>query len=265
MYDELRNTAAKLMEQGKRLDGRGLEEYRTPIKIEKGISKNAEGSARVQIGKTVVLVGVKLGIDHPYSDTPDEGTILVNAELTPLSSPEYEAGPPGSKAVELARIVDRGIRESKAIDLKKLCITPGEKVWTIAIDIVTINDDGNLFDAAGLAALAALQDAYFPEFDGVGIDYKKKTSKALPLIKEPLPITVFKLGNSFFVDPGQQEEKIYDVRLTIATTADGKICALQKGGEATLTIADVEKMIDIAGKKARWLRSTIGRAVHDNE
>src|SRR3989338_8961609 len=145
-------TIAELAKQNQRLDGRTLHEYRQPIKIETGISWTAEGSAMVQIGKTVVMAGVKLSIEKPYNDTPDEGGIMVNAELLPLSSPEYEPGPPGIKAVELARVIDRGIREAKAIDLKKLCTTPGEKAWFVTIDIITINDAGNLFDAAGLAA-----------------------------------------------------------------------------------------------------------------
>ena len=124
-----KETIAQLAKDNKRLDGRTLTEVRQPITIETNISWTAEGSARVQLGETVVMAGVKLSIEKPYNDTPDEGGIMVNAELSPLSSPEFEAGPPGMKAVELARVVDRGIREAKAIDLKKLCLEPGEKAW----------------------------------------------------------------------------------------------------------------------------------------
>ena len=51
----------KLASEGKRLDGRGLEDFRE-IKIEKGPIENSEGSALVIIGKTEVLVGVKLDV-----------------------------------------------------------------------------------------------------------------------------------------------------------------------------------------------------------
>ena len=148
---------AELAKQDKRLDGRAMTEYRQPIAIETEISWTAEGSAKVQIGNTTVMAGVKLSLEKPYNDTPEEGGIMVNVELLPLSHPDYEPGPPGIKAIELARVIDRGIREAKAIDMKKLCIKPGEKAWFVTIDIITINDDGNLFDAAGLAALAALK------------------------------------------------------------------------------------------------------------
>ena len=113
-------TVRELASQDKRLDMRSFTEYRKPIEIETNISWTAEGSAKVTIGKTVVLAGVKLSREKPYNDTPDEGGIMINVELIPLSSPEYEPGPPGIKAVELARVTDRGIREAKAIDLKAL-------------------------------------------------------------------------------------------------------------------------------------------------
>jgi len=254
-----KETISALASQNKRLDNRGLEDYRQPIKIETNISKTAEGSARVQIGKTVVLAGVKLSIEKPYNDTPDEGGIMVNAELTPLSNPEYEPGPPGIKAIELSRVTDRGIREAKTIDLKQLCIETGEKAWFICIDLITINDDGNLFDAAGLAALAALKSARFPEYDletGV-IDYKKKTEKSLPLLKEPLPVTVYKINSYLLVDPTWEEENAYEARLTVSSDVNDIISAMQKGGEAPLSIEDTSKMIDLAFKKAKFLREQL--------
>ena len=256
-------TIQQLAQQQKRLDQRQLEEYRQPITIETNISWTAEGSAKVQIGKTVVLAGVKMAIEKPYNDTPDEGGIMVNAELLPLSSSEYEYGPPGIKAVELARVTDRGIREAKAIDLKKLCFKPGEKAWFVTIDIVTINDDGNLFDAAGLAALAALKSACFPEVDNAtgAIDYKKKTKTPLPLLKEPLPITIYKIGTSLLVDPTREEENAYDARLTVSSDDIGILSALQKGGEAPLSLEQIDRMIDLALEKAAFLRKILNSFV----
>ena len=105
------------LKKGVRHDRRKLDEFRK-VEVEYGISKSAEGSARVKVGNTEVLAGVKLGIDKPYPDTPDEGCLMVGAELLPLSSPEFEAGPPGIESIEIARVVDRGIRESGTIDMK---------------------------------------------------------------------------------------------------------------------------------------------------
>lgn len=260
-----KTTIQELAAQGKRLDLRGLQEYRQPLVIKTNISWTAEGSAWVQLGETVVLAGVKMAIEKPYNDSADQGGIMVNAELLPLSSSKYESGPPGIEAIELARVIDRGIRESKALDLKKLCIVPGEKAWFVTIDIITVNDAGNLFDVAGIAAFVALRTARFPVVDektGV-IDYKKKTDRPLPLLKEPLPVTVHKVNGQLLIDPTTDEESASDARLTVASDAQGKLSAMQKGGTTPLTIEEISTMMDLALEKAAQLREEVRRQVKE--
>ena len=246
----------KLLESNLRVDSRSLLEYRKPIKIEYEVIKTAEGSARVKVGDTEVIVGVKLEIGEPYPDTPNEGGIIVSAELLPLSNPNFELGPPSIDAIELARIIDRGIRESNAIDLTRLCIKEGEKVWNVLIDICPINDGGNLIDVSGLAAVAALKNTVLPAYDGKKINYQEKTNKKLPLLRYPLPVTVFKIANNFIVDPTTEEEEIVDARLTVTTIKEG-ICALQKGGETPLMFDEIKRMIEIGINKGKELRSLL--------
>lgn len=256
MSGEQKRHLISYLQKGIRFDGRSLEEFRK-ISVEYDISFTAEGSAKVKIGNTELIVGVKLLVGAPFPDTPDDGAIMVNAEFLPLSNPDFESGPPGISSIELARVVDRGIRESKTIDLKSLIIKKGEKCWIVSIDICTINDAGNLQDAAALGTLAALKMARFPEFDGVEIDYKKRTDRKIELANMPLSVTVYKVGDYFIVDPLAEEEKFVDCRLTVTTTEDGRICALQKGGNSPITIDDVSKMVDMALKKAKVLRSKL--------
>jgi exosome complex component RRP42 len=248
-----REHVLKLLEKGIRLDGRKLTEFRD-IKIDYNISSGAEGSARVKVGDTEVLAGVKMSVETPYPDTPDQGSLMVNAELLPLSSPDFEPGPPGIMAVELARVVDRGIRESHAIDVKKLCIKSGEKAWVVMIDICTINSAGSLIDTSAIAALAALKVAKFPKYEDDKIDYSVKTDVSVPIAKEPMTITVYKIGKYLLVDPLDEEEKAADARLTITTEKDGSLCSLQKGGATTLTIDEIGQMIDIAAEKSKEIR-----------
>lgn len=249
-----------LLNTEKRLDGRKLEEFRK-AEIEYGVSsKAAEGSARVKIGNTEVIVGVKMEIGKPYLDQPEKGSMMAGVELLPLSSPEFESGPPDIQSIELARsVIDRGIRESDALDFKKLCIKKGEKMWMVVIDAYSINDDGNLADALGLGALAALKDTRYPKYDEKEekIDYSEKTNKKLVLNELPIPVTVLKIKNKFIVDPTVDEEKAMDARLTVASIEDGRICALQKGGNYPLSDEDIEKMIDLGIKKAKELRKLL--------
>jgi exosome complex component RRP42 len=240
--------------KGVREDGRAFDEYRD-VQIEQGISsKTAEGSARVKIGDTEVVAGVKLEIVKPYSDNPDEGSIMINVEMSALASTLFETGPPSIDAIELSRVTDRGIRECGAIDFKKLCIKDGEKVWMIFIDIYPINADGNLFDAATLAAVAAIKDAFFPEVEGETVNYKKKSKNKLPVAKTPVSCTVWKIADKLVVDPTVHEELAADSRLTSVFTKDGKICAMQKGGEGPISVQDIEAMVSLAHKTSKKLR-----------
>ncbi len=253
----IKNHIIGLVNAGKREDGRGFLEYRKNVKIEYGVSaKSAEGSARVVIGDTEVVAGVKMEVGTPYPDTPNQGSLQANVELLPLSSPEFESGPPSIESIELSRsVVDRGIRESKAVDFNKLCIEDGKKSWIVLIDVYTINDSGNLADVIGLASLAALKDAKFPKYDKKNdkIDYSAH-GEQLKLKKLPIPVTVFKVGSQYLIDPTTNEEKAADARLMITTTEDGNICAMQKGGNSFLTPEDVEKMAEIATEKGKELR-----------
>ena len=253
-----RETLFASLNAGIHLDGRKLVEYR-PITITTDISRSAEGSARIQLGDTDIIVGVKLALEKPYPDTPNRGNLMVNAELRPLSNPRFETGPPGDEAVEVARVVDRGIREGEAVDLHALCEKEGELVWSVIIDICTVNAAGGLIDASGLAALSAIGHAKFPEHTGAVVNYEKRTNKSLPVSRLPLPITVFKIGEFFLVDPLPEEEEHADSRLTIALTEKNNISALQKGGSMPLSKEDIQKMVDIAVKCSQDLRKKIPR------
>ncbi|MFH1317060.1 MAG: exosome complex protein Rrp42 [Candidatus Woesearchaeota archaeon] len=246
----------KYLNTGLRYDNRKLDEFRK-ITIEENISKNAEGSVRVKFGETEVLAGVKMEMGKPFPDKPDEGSIMVNVELLPLSSPDFESGPPGIKAIELARVVDRGIRESKAVDFKKLCIEEGEKVWILLIDIISVNDAGNLLDASALAALAALKNAVYPKIEDGKINYKEMTKEKVKLEKEPISITVYKVGDKMIIDPTYEEEKFAEGRLTTASTAEGKICAMQKGLDSPLTLEEIDLMVNLALEKAKDVRKSL--------
>ncbi|HLP79751.1 MAG TPA: exosome complex protein Rrp42 [Acidobacteriota bacterium] len=256
MAEDFKNHVLRAIKSNVRFDGRTNDQYRKTT-IDYDVSWTAEGSARVSIGNTVILAGVKLSLDKPYPDTPDSGMLMIESNLLPLASPLFESGPPGIDSIELARVIDRGVRESHAIDLDGLCVEKGEKVWFVTVDICTVNVDGNLFDASSLAVMAALQHTVFPSIEDGVIDYKKKTSKKLPLKECPIAVTIWKVGDTLVVDPSQVEESVFESRLTVTSTEDGTIVAMQKGGDAPLTQADVERMVDMAIAKAAELRKTL--------
>ncbi|HDD72482.1 MAG TPA: exosome complex protein Rrp42 [Candidatus Aenigmarchaeota archaeon] len=245
-----------LASKGERIDGRGSNDYRK-IVIEKNPIRKAEGSARVKIGDTEVIAGVKMSVGQPFPDKPDEGVLIVGAEFSPLASPDFETGPPGEDAIELARVVDRGIRESEAIDMKKLCIEEGEKVWIINVDIQILNHAGNLIDASALAAIQALLCTKIPEYDGERVNYEKKGTQKLPINFRPVAVTITKIGENFFIDPSLEEEEVMGTKFVITSRDDGNICALQKSGSEALSVEEIEKALDIAIKKGNDLRGLL--------
>ncbi|RLI22698.1 RNA-binding protein [Candidatus Bathyarchaeota archaeon] len=251
---------AQLLAKGKRIDGRGLTDYRE-IQIETGLIERAEGSARVRLGKTEVLTGIKIEIGEPFSDVPNEGVLTVNAELVPLASPTFEPGPPDENAIELARVVDRGIRESKAIALEELCLIPGKKVFIVFVDIYVLNHDGNLIDASALAALAALMNTKVFNYEIENGEVKIKSGyKQLPIRNYPVAVTFAKINNQLVVDPWLEEENVMDARLTITFEKDGKICAIQKGGSGCFTTKQILEAVKIASEKSKELRKLVVKA-----
>ncbi|PIN89807.1 hypothetical protein COU61_02970 [Candidatus Pacearchaeota archaeon CG10_big_fil_rev_8_21_14_0_10_35_13] len=260
-----KNRIKEYLNKGTRFDGRELTEFRD-ISIETGISNKAEGSARVKIGKTEVLAGVKMSISEPYADGPEDGTMMVTVELLPLSSPNYELGPPKFKAIELGRITDRGIRHSGFIDFKKLCIEEGKKVWTIFIDIYSINDNGNLVDASAIAAVAALRDAKIPVInEETGrVKFGEWTEERLPLVmeKNPINITFSKIGNSIIIDPISEEEDSAESRVSVGLiTYDKKvmISSIQNGEPTEFGIDELGKIFD----KAEEMYLKLGKDVNN--
>ncbi len=228
----------KLAGQGTRIDGRGFDDIR-PLKIITGYIPRAEGSALVELGDTKVLVGIKIEPGEPFPDTPNMGIMTTNVELVPMASPTFEPGPPSEEAIELARVVDRGIRESHAINMEKLVIEEGEKVWVVFIDMHIINYSGNLFDACGIGAIAALATAKVPaERHGYGEDFP------LPVEHYPIPVTFAKMGDWIVADPNLDEESIASARITVTTNEEGMINAMQKGLFGTFTYDEVKKVIN---------------------
>ncbi|UCH88442.1 MAG: exosome complex protein Rrp42 [Thermoplasmata archaeon] len=237
-----------LAENGRREDGRNFNDTR-PISIELGLIESAEGSARVKLGQTDLIAGVKINLGEPFPDTPDKGVLTTNAELLPMASPEFELGPPRENAIELARVVDRGIRESQALNIDKLCISPEEKVWIVFIDIHVLDYDGNLFDAATLGAISALTNTVIPasRFEE-GEDYQLEVQHI------PIACTIAKLGKTLLVDPKLDEEKICEARLTVTTDENGDIRAMQKGNDGYFEVDELKSAIKMAQEVAKNIR-----------
>ncbi len=252
-----RKKIGEVVASGKRMDGRGLLDYRE-ISVKTGVLEKSEGSAEVRIGDTWVLAGVKVGIGTPFEDTPDKGVLMCNAEFTPVAHPTFEPGPPDEESIELARVVDRGLRSAEILDFGKLCLIPGKQVYLVHVDLYVLNYDGNLIDTSALAAIAALKTAKRPvhSVKEGEIELTKKT-ESLKVRREPVAVTMVKIGESLIVDPTADEEEVMDLRLTITLDEDGNICTIQKSGSVGLARDEINKAVALASEKAAENRKLI--------
>jgi exosome complex component RRP42 len=258
-----REFIAELLGKGERLDGRGFNEYRD-IEIEANVvPAKAEGSALVKLGDTSVVAGVKVLVGEPYPDSPDEGVTMVSAEMSPIASPLFELGPPKEDAIELARIVDRGVRESGMVDSKGLCIEEGKKVYMVFADLYPLEYDGNLIDASSIAVNAALLTTKFPEMK-IEDNEMVATGEILSLPVSNLAIehTVVKIDEHLIMDPILKEEFVQDCRLTMAVDEKNNFTALQKGGgSGAISLSLIEQAMDMALESGKTIRDKIDEAV----
>lgn len=242
-----RDYILKKLKEGKRDDGRTPSEYREVV-IQTNYIPRAAGSAMVQLGKTKIVAGVKIESGEPFPDTPNMGVLTTNVELLPMAFPTFEAGPPNENSIEIARVVDRGIRESKMIDVEQLVIEPGKKVWIVFVDINVIDYDGNLIDACTMGTLSALRTAIVPGSKEGGKDYP------LPIRNFPIAVTMAKIGDEIVCDPTTEEEQLSSARITVSMSEDGHIRAMQKGDSGSFTLDEIRKAIKLSSDTGKLIR-----------
>jgi len=250
-----RSKILDLLQEGKRIDGRALDESR-PLVIDTGVIPHANGSARARLGDTEIVSGIKVQPDRPFPDMGDKGIFMCTAEILPLAHPSAETGPPQPPVIELARVVDRGIRESGMIDLSQFVLEKDKSVIGLFAVCVVTDHDGNLFDACSYAAVAAIITSTVPKWE---MKDDKPTliedqESPTPITTIPVSVTMGRIGEFIIVDPNLDEWECLDARITITTNSDGNIVALQKGGSDGFSFEQLVKCSELSiacGKKIR--------------
>ncbi|KAG0338553.1 Exosome complex component RRP43 [Podila humilis] len=226
--------------RGERPDGRLLDDFR-PTTVHHGVITTANGSSMVRIGGTTVVCGVKAEVAEPRLDSPDQGYLVPNVDLSPISSSAFRPGPPSEQAQVVSEGIHRVLKESNVLNLKDLCIEEGKAVWSLWVDVVCVSYDGNIYDAALASVMAALANVRIrkPTYEE-GIvkvsgaeDINDENSFKLKLAR-----TIFSASFALFdtdlvslADPNFAEESVCEGRVSVTLdTKTGEICALSKIG-----------------------------------
>uniref|UniRef100_A0A673G5I5 Exosome complex component RRP45 n=1 Tax=Sinocyclocheilus rhinocerous TaxID=307959 RepID=A0A673G5I5_9TELE len=257
----------KAIEEKKRLDGRQTYDYRN-IKITFGTDY---GCCIVELGRTRVLCQVSCELVPPKDSRPTEGIMFFNLELSPMASPAFEPNRQSELLVMLNRQLERCLRNSKCIDTESLCVVSGEKVWQIRVDVHVLNHDGNLMDAASIAAISALSHFRRPDVAIQGRDitvFSPEERDPIPLSIYHMPICVsfafFLQGSYLLVDPCEREERVKDGLLVIAMNKHREICSIQSSGGIMLLKDQVLRCSKIASVKVSEITELINKALEND-
>lgn len=248
----------RFLSAGFRPDGRKTSDWRE-ISVNVGSITTAEGSALVRLGDTTVVCGVKAEIAEPELDKPNEGFLVPNLDLPAISSPKFKPGAPSEEAQVLSNRLYDLLTSCDVLPLSSLCIEPGKAVWTIFLDIICINYDGNAFDATVAAAGAALKNTRIPK---ATFNQETQKTSCSRTEKQALTLNRIPLAMSFGVfdalhlvaDPSSFEEPLVSSTITVAVDGAGNVCSLQQEGPVRVGDKDAETVIDeclLAAKKRR--------------
>ena len=266
----------KFIKQNLRPDNRRLSDIR-PCKISTDCINTPHGSSLVKLGSTNVVCGINARVCAPRDDQPNKGFIVCNVELPALCSAKNfkTAASHQSSAVSqsslastsieqsqaiLTQLLQDIITESKCIREEDLCIKEGKLVWVLYIDLICLNNDGNVQDACCLAMISALKSLklYEMEFDEENNRPVTKfplVTKPIKLYSEPVCTTLFSLqDNIILADPNKQEEEFLQSYLVICTLSEKKLCLIRKFGGACLSFEQINSCIDRAIENGDFMR-----------
>ncbi|KAJ1721154.1 3'-5'-exoribonuclease [Coemansia erecta] len=249
--------------KGVRVDGRGIYDYRG-LRIACG---PASGMVEVQLGQTRVLARVACEVTRPAAERPTEGTVQFSSELGTLAA--FSLDRAVAQEVSIARMIERVIRQSRAVDTEALCIVAGEQVWALRVDLHFIDHAGNLVDAACVAAVAALRHFRRPDVTvdgGRAVIHDPRERNPVPLSIHHTPVCVSfafmgKAGELVVVDPEAREELVQQAAFTVTMNAHKEVCALNKAGGVALGPEQIRRCTQIAVEKAGEITDAINAAL----
>ena len=75
-----------------------------------------------------VMAQVSCQVVEPKQARPSDGTLFINVELSPMACPGFEPGRLSDFGIEINRLLERCLKESRCLDTESLCIVSGERV-----------------------------------------------------------------------------------------------------------------------------------------
>lgn len=219
-----------------RIDGRQAADLRS-IKIERGVSSYAEGSALIEWGNTKVLCTASVE-DKVPSFLRGTGSGWISAEYAMLPRSTHQRMPRdinkgqlNGRGSEIQRLIGRSLRA--AVDMTRL----GER--TILVDCDVLQADGGTRTASISIGFVALFDA---------MRWLKNEQKivAIPLKTQVAAVSVGKIAGAMLLDLCYEEDSRAEVDANLVMTGNGSFVELQGTGEGgVFTCAELDGIVTL--------------------
>jgi ribonuclease PH len=205
-----------------RADGRRNEDLR-PVRIVPDYLAHAEGSALIELGRTVVLCAVSVE-DRlpPFLRGKGGGWITAEYGMLPRSTAERTpreaaVGRVGGRTHEIQRLIGRALRAVAALE------SLGERTLTIDCDV--IQADGGTRTAAITAAYVALRQALERLVE-------KEEIASMPLSGAVAATSVGVVDGVPMLDLCYEEDSQAEVDFNVVMTDDGRFVEVQGTAES---------------------------------
>ncbi|KAJ7364025.1 ribosomal protein S5 domain 2-type protein [Mycena albidolilacea] len=235
-----------------RPDGRPFDAWRD-VSVNVGSISTANGSALVRLGETTIVCGVKIEIAEPELDAPEEGFLVPNIDLPALCSPKFKPGPPSDEAQVLSDRLNEVL--ASTISLSSLVIHPSKAVWVLYVDATCINYDGNVFDAALIAMMAALRNTTLPKATynvETGLTTCSRTAASpLQILKTPISFSFGVFDATLLADPTAFEEPLLDTTVSVVVDENNNLVSVVQSGPGVDSGAEDTLSTCISAAKSR--------------
>jgi len=244
LFNELKQTAAKItgrINKGTinlsettlvRTGDRSLSEQRS-VNITPGYVPDAEGSALIETGNTVVMCAATVETRvPPWLRGKGTGWVTAEYSMLPRSTRERvrrERSKVGGRTQEIQRLIGRALRS--VTDLSAL----GE--ISIMLDCDVLRADGGTRTASITGAYVALHQA----LNGL---LETGTIESIPLKDQIAAISVGIVNGAAVLDLDYNEDSSADVDMNVVMTGAGEFVELQgTGEEATFSRSQLDEML----------------------
>ena len=223
-----------------------------------------------------MIARVSAEVVAPFADRPFDGLFTITTELGPMASPAFETGRQTEAEVLLARLIEKAIRRSAAIDTESLCVVAGQRVWHVRADVHFLNHDGGLVDAACVAVVAALHHFRRPDVSVAGErvtihTLAERVPVPLSILHTPVCVTFSFYGGggedgvTTLVDATLQEEALRDGDMTVTLNKFGEVCQISKAGGAPIEAVHLHQCMRKALVKVEEITALIVKRLKEDQ